>query len=76
MPPTLTLGLPAAPRLDVIDLEDVAAELAGPVGVRRGLARILGLALPQLPVRIAKEKKSARSDPNSSVMFFASIEQG
>lgn len=71
-----SLGLPLLGRRDIVDLEDVAAQLAGPVNVPRGLARILGLALPQVPVRVEKEKKKGRSDPHSSVMFFGAIEQG
>jgi hypothetical protein len=71
------LGLPVEGGPGIIDLEDLASALAGPVGVKRGLARIIGLALPELPVRISKEKKKERSDPSvSDVMFFALIEQG
>ena len=76
-----SLGLSGAEaRADIVDLEDLATELAGPVAVQRGLARILGLALPRLPVRVAKERRDARwkgsKDAASPVMFFVAIEQG
>mmetsp|Transcript_8088 Transcript_8088/g.20070 ORF Transcript_8088/g.20070 Transcript_8088/m.20070 type:complete len:402 (-) Transcript_8088:585-1790(-) len=77
------LNLPSSDdaRRDLVDLEDLAATLAGPGGVRRGLARILGLALPWLPVRISKEEKKAQHQRSSqfrnpSVMFFAAIDKG
>ena len=72
-----SLGLPAdvSSRRDIVDLEDVAAKLAGPTKVRRGLAKILGLALPQCPWRIGKEKPS-KGQPSSSVKYFTAIEQG
>jgi hypothetical protein len=71
-----SLGLPVTGREDVVELEDLAAEAAGPARVRRGLARILSLGLPGMPFRVAKQTKQERSDPRSDVMYFARVEQG
>ena len=68
------LGLPAEVGPGVADLEDIAAERAGATAVRRGLTRILGLALPELGVRIKKAKPAHISQ--SDVAIFTAIEQG
>lgn len=54
----------------IIELEHVTNALAGRSGTLRGLARVLGLGLPQVGVRVTKEKNF------DDVALFAGIDQG
>lgn len=54
----------------IIELEHVAASLAGTSGLLRGIARIIGLGLPQLG-RVRKEKNF-----EDVMKLFAGIDQG
>lgn len=65
IPVDLTVG-------PVVDLEDMAAQLLGPVKVARGLPRIVTLCLPELNVRIGKPSTGRLKN----VGRFAWIEQG
>lgn len=56
----------------IIDLENVASMLLGPVTAPRGLSRIMVLAMPELNVLMVKPKNSRMND----ISRFALIEQG
>mmetsp|Transcript_26254 Transcript_26254/g.40263 ORF Transcript_26254/g.40263 Transcript_26254/m.40263 type:complete len:353 (-) Transcript_26254:1382-2440(-) len=40
----------------IVDLEDIAAKLMGPTTTKRGVAKIVGHAMPELGIRITKSK--------------------
>jgi hypothetical protein len=66
IPSDLTVG-------HLVDLEAIASNLLGPVKAARGLARIVGLAMPELGVLIRKPKTKGRF---TNVGRFILIEQG
>eukprot|EP00961_Rhodomonas_salina_P050522 678507-Rhodomonas_salina.1 len=66
------LGLPLCGP-GIVDLEFVAAALAGPTRVKRGLGRIAVMACPELGVRVATQTAEQRFN---NVSLFAQIEQG
>jgi hypothetical protein len=67
IPADLTVG-------HIVELEDMAAKLLGPVKVARGLSRIVALAMPELNVHIRKPADAKGRFKN--IGRFTWIEQG